>query len=144
MSEEWIGRSIQWLVEKQNEDGGFGETVISYNLPDQYNGKGKSTVSQTAWGLLALLEVKGIYNVDEAIERSVSYLLRAFKEQGDIFFDTSVVGTGHRGLLYLQYPSYAYSFPLLALSRYRNQLDGKFMPKVTVKGQITDDMTTDM
>ena len=57
LKEDWIQKNIKWLISKQNEDGGFGETVISYNEPDKYNGVGKSTVSQTAWGLLALLEV---------------------------------------------------------------------------------------
>ena len=56
-------------------------------------------------------------------------MLDEFKNLGNRFFDTSVVGTGHRGLLYLQYPSYAYSFPLLALARYRDMLDGKFPPQ---------------
>ena len=144
MSEKWIARSIEWLVSKQNEDGGFGETVISYNNPEKYNGWGKSTVSQTAWGLLALLEVKQLYNVDSAIERAVNYLMQSFKEQGNIFFDTSVVGTGHRGLLYLQYPSYAFSFPLLALSRYRNQIDGVWMPKAPSQKVEMDNRTMDI
>ena len=31
LEEPWVARSIEWLVSKQNTDGGFGETVISYN-----------------------------------------------------------------------------------------------------------------
>jgi len=47
----------------------------------------------------------------------VEYILRNFDENDKRFFDRSVVGTGHRGVLNLQYPIYAYSFPLVALSR---------------------------
>lgn len=131
LTEDWIARSIEWLLSKQNEDGGYGETTLSYNDEYTYNGVGKSTVSQTAWGLLALLEVHKFYNVNDAIERAVQYLIDEFKNLGDRFFDTSVVGTGHRGVLYLQYPSYAYCFPLLALARYKKMLNGQFPPQIT-------------
>lgn len=120
-----INKAIVWLKSKQNSDGGFGETTLSYNFPEKYNGVGKSTVTQTAWGLLALLEVKDIYDVDSNIDRAVYYLVDQFRVSGNIFFDTSVVGTGHRGLLYLQYPSYAYSFPMIALARYMKTMKEK-------------------
>ncbi len=87
-------------------------------------------MSQTAWGLLAYLEVAHIYNVTENIEQAAAFLVSEFKRLGDRFFDISVVGTGHRGVLYLQYPSYAYSFPLVALSRYRSYTAGAFPPAV--------------
>lgn len=32
-------------MDKQNDDGGFGEAPISYNNPEKYNGKGVSTVT---------------------------------------------------------------------------------------------------
>jgi len=41
--------------------------VLSYNDPVKWNGVGKSTVSQTAWGLLGLLEA---YNQSEAIKNA--------------------------------------------------------------------------
>ena len=63
-------------------------------------------------------------DVDDNIERAVNYILRNFKENNQQFYDRSVVGTGHRGVLNLQYPSYAYSFPLIALSRVRNLIKG--------------------
>jgi squalene-hopene/tetraprenyl-beta-curcumene cyclase len=119
LKEEWVAKSIKWLTERQNRNGGFGETTLSYNNPDLYNGVGVSTVSQTAWALLALIDAMDVYDVQEEVDRAVSFLLSEFKRLGDRFFDISVVGTGHRGVLYLQYPSYAFSFPLIALSRYR-------------------------
>ena len=120
LTEDWIRHSIEWMKARQNPDGGFGETTWSYNDPDKFNGRGVSTVSQTAWGLMALIEVIDLYKAHEEADRAVAFLLDEFKRLGDKFVDISVVGTGHRGVLYLQYPSYAFTFPLLALARYRN------------------------
>ena len=49
--------------------------------------------------------------------KAAQYLINNFKQNGNKFYDRSVVGTGHRGVLNLQYPMYAYSFPLVALAR---------------------------
>ena len=43
-----------WLRAVQNSDGGFGESIASYYDP-ALKGKGVSTASQTAWGLIGLL-----------------------------------------------------------------------------------------
>ena len=78
----------------------------------------------TAWGLLAYLEVAqymdvilSLIQVEENIVGAVQYILNNFKENGNRFYDRSVVGAGHRGLLNLQYPVYAYSFPVIAIAR---------------------------
>jgi squalene-hopene/tetraprenyl-beta-curcumene cyclase len=63
-------------------------------------------------------------------------LLKNFKDNNGKFFDRSVVGTGHRGLLNLQYPVYAYSFPLIALSRLKKVISGEY------KGQEVNDELT--
>ena len=53
MNEPWIQRGRDWLEACQNEDGGWGETVASYDDPS-LRGKGVSTPSQSAWALLGL------------------------------------------------------------------------------------------
>jgi squalene cyclase len=70
--------------------------------------------------------------VQDEVDKAVAFLISEFARLGDRFFDISVVGTGHRGVLYLQYPSYAFSFPLIALSRYRAHLANSTVE--TVKG----------
>jgi squalene-hopene/tetraprenyl-beta-curcumene cyclase len=45
LREPWIARGINWLKTRQNKDGGFGETTLSYNDANKYNGIGVSTVS---------------------------------------------------------------------------------------------------
>ena len=57
-SEPDCQRAADWLRSVQNADGGFGESILSYYDPT-LKGKGKSTASQTAWGLIGLLAAAG-------------------------------------------------------------------------------------
>jgi hypothetical protein len=67
--------------------------------------------------------------------RAAEYLLANFKENGNRFWDRSVVGTGHRGFLNLQYPIYAYSFPLVALARLRSYIRNSY-PRPPIDRQL--------
>ncbi|CAB9506076.1 Squalene--hopene cyclase [Seminavis robusta] len=119
-SEPWVVKAVKWLLSHQNRDGGFGESLKSYD-DEIWAGVGASTVSQTSWALMALLEMpRGVSGLEEAIDRAVQFLLNSFEENGS-FVDASVVGTGHRGIVNLQYPMYAKAFPLVALSRYQHK-----------------------
>ncbi|MEC9373484.1 MAG: squalene--hopene cyclase, partial [Planctomycetota bacterium] len=66
-----LRRVAAWLKSVQNTDGGFGETADSYIDP-ALCGSGPSTASQTAWGLLTLLQL--LPPTDAAIRRAVAYL----------------------------------------------------------------------
>ncbi len=57
MSQSYVRRAVDWLVEHQNDDGGWGESCASYVEPNLH-GVGPSTASQTAWALLALVAAK--------------------------------------------------------------------------------------
>ena len=46
----------RWLLSRQNADGGWGETLASYD-DAELAGRGESIPSQTAWALLALFAV---------------------------------------------------------------------------------------
>jgi len=49
----------------------------------------------------------------------------AHKKHGE-FYDEAPVGTGHRGILSMQYPAYAKSFPVSAMQRFLNKFgEGK-------------------
>src|SRR5216683_4443866 len=54
LSEPWIKRAASWLKSVQNPDGGWGESCLADGDP-RIKGKGNSTPSQTAWGLIGLL-----------------------------------------------------------------------------------------
>lgn len=53
-----LRRAADWFLSVQNTDGGFGETANSY-LDRSLMGKGPSTASQTAWGLMTLMNLLG-------------------------------------------------------------------------------------
>jgi len=118
---EVIQKAIYWLTRYQNEDGGFGETTDSYVL-EAAIGRGVSTPSQSGLALLAFCAA-GAWRATAA-KKAAAYLEKELLTRGK-WIDQSVVGTGHPGLLYMNYPAYAYSFPLLALATYRTSLEGK-------------------
>ena len=117
-----IVRGSVFLTARQNKDGGFGETVESYH-DRKRAGLGPSTPSQTAWVLWALCAA-GCAQTESA-RRAARHLVKTFtpvpgregRKSG--WHDGIVTGTGHPGLLYMHYPSYAAAFPLYALSAYR-------------------------
>ncbi|MDE3181747.1 MAG: squalene--hopene cyclase [Acidobacteriota bacterium] len=110
-------RGAAWLRSVQNEDGGFGESIASYDNP-ALKGMGESTASQTAWGLIGLLAAGSPR--DPSALRAVNYLLDRQNAQGS--WDEDLwTGTGFPRVFYLKYHLYRISFPLYALARFLNQ-----------------------
>jgi squalene-hopene/tetraprenyl-beta-curcumene cyclase len=116
---DFIENSIIWLMRCQNKyDGGFGEGFDSYGNP-QRACKGISTPSQTAWALMALIEAG--YGNSPVARSAALYLLKSYKERGNKWKDKDTfVGTGHPKIVPMHYPSYAWAFSLMALSRFQN------------------------
>jgi squalene-hopene/tetraprenyl-beta-curcumene cyclase len=108
-----IRRAVRWLHEHQNPDGGWGEDIRSYT-DAEWRGRGESTPSQTAWALLALLACDP---ADDAVERGVSWLVRAQLADGG-WDETLYTGTGFPGDFSINYEMYRHVFPLSALGRY--------------------------
>ena len=73
MSQPYIRKAANWLILRQNEDGGWGETCESY-MDAKKAGVGKSTASQTAWALMGLAAI-GNREDDKAIAAGVQFLL---------------------------------------------------------------------
>jgi len=117
---EYCQRGAAWLHAAQNADGGFGESLASYSDP-RLKGQGKSTASQTAWGLIGLLAAAE--PADPAIQRSVRYLVEQQNPDGS-WDETEFTGTGFPCVFYLKYHLYRNYFPLYALARYRNRTKG--------------------
>jgi len=108
-------RAVDWLRSVQQQDGGFGESIASYDDPSLM-GQGQTTASQTAWGLLGLLTT--LTPDDPAVERSVQYLLERQNGEGS-WDEEPFTGTGFPKVFYLKYHLYPHYFPLFALARYR-------------------------
>jgi squalene-hopene/tetraprenyl-beta-curcumene cyclase len=111
-------RAACWLRAHQNEDGGWGELPRSYDDPSA-RGKGPSTPSQTAWGLMALFAAGE--SASESAGRALEYLLRSQRYDGS-WQDDYWTGTGFPKVFYLRYHLYAIYFPLWALSLYERGL----------------------
>jgi len=114
-------RAAEWLRSVQNPDGGFGETILSY-YDTVHKAKGKSTASQTAWGLIGLLAAVG--PDDPAVARAVAWLVSHQNEDGT-WDEAEFTGTGFPQVFYLKYHLYRNSFPLYALARYDNLRKGR-------------------
>ncbi|MGE3261959.1 MAG: prenyltransferase/squalene oxidase repeat-containing protein [Bacteriovoracia bacterium] len=111
---DYIQRALKFLFSKQNTDGGFGETTLSYS-DESLSAVGQSTPTQTAWALMTFVKA-GAAN-SESAERAAEYLIQYFKKHGK-WFDPSVTATGHPGQAYMHYSVYAPAFPLIALSHF--------------------------
>ena len=114
-------RGVQWLKSVQQPNGGFGESIASYDDPS-LKGKGKVTASQTSWGLIGLLASSGPQ--DRAAERALEFLLSTQTPEGS-WEETEFTGTGFPKVFYLKYHLYRHNFPLYAVARYRNMTAGK-------------------
>lgn len=66
-------RAVRWLLDCQNADGGWGETLLSYADPAKA-GRGESTAAQTAWALDSILRFCPAS--DPACQRGVMWLIK--------------------------------------------------------------------
>jgi len=116
MQAQYVRRAVAWLVSKQNPDGGWGESCLSY-AEAAAHGEGESTPSQTAWALLGLLCAGEVETI--SVVRGVNYLVRHQDPQG-FWPERMHTGTGFPRVLYLRYHGYSHFFSLWALSMYRS------------------------
>ena len=140
MRQPYVRRAVQWLIDHQNADGGWGESCASY-IDSTQRGVGPSTASQTAWAIMAL--VAAGYDDHRATHRGVAYLLETQLAEGN-WDEPYFTGTGFPGYLkgervdripqagergfqgaelsagfMINYHLYRNTWPLIALSRYR-------------------------
>lgn len=114
----YVQRALHWLKSVQNHDGGWGERCDTYDDPS-LKGKGTSTPSQTAWGLMGLLACGLVH--DPAVDKAVRYLVSTQKPNGT-WDEKEFTGTGFPKVFYLEYTLYRDYFPLLALGSYKSKL----------------------
>jgi squalene-hopene/tetraprenyl-beta-curcumene cyclase len=117
----YIRRAVDWLVARQNPDGGWGETVASYD-DESLAGTGESTASQTAWALLGLLSADGPKS--RAVQRGIDWLVRHQRPDGT-WDERLFTGTGFPRHFYLRYHLYRHYFPLMALGRWTQMTGGQ-------------------
>ncbi|MFO7928617.1 MAG: squalene--hopene cyclase [Candidatus Humimicrobiaceae bacterium] len=108
-----VKKAAAWFKRHQNEDGGWGESCVSYENY-RYEHLGESTASQTAWAILALLAAEGI---SSSVARGINYLTGTQKPDGS-WDEKYYTGGGFPGAFYLKYELYKDYFPLMALAKF--------------------------
>jgi len=126
-NEPQVQQGAEWIRMVQNSDGGWGESLNSYDDPNT-RGVGISTPSQTAWAILGLLAAGD--NRSDSVAKGIRWLLERQKTDGA--WDESLgegknrqaiyTGTGFPRVFYLAYHMYRNYFPLLALTTYQRAM----------------------
>jgi squalene-hopene/tetraprenyl-beta-curcumene cyclase len=110
-------KAADWLVNIQNDDGGWGEDGSSYKLDYRGYECAPSTASQTAWAVLGLMAAGAVDH--PAVARGMAYLVETQRTDG-FWNEPRYTATGFPRVFYLRYHGYAKFFPLWAMARYRN------------------------
>ncbi len=111
-----VRKAVDWLKDRQREDGGWGEDCGTYWEERRYEAK-ESTPSQTAWALLGLMAAGEVES--DAVARGISYL-KASRGADGSWSEEMYNAVGFPRVFYLKYHGYAAYFPLWALARYQN------------------------
>ena len=112
-----VRRAVDWLVQIQNPDGGWGESCDSYAFDYKGYERAASRSSQTAWALLGLMAAGETDH--PAVERGIGWLQENQDATG-FWPEDHYTGGGFPRVFYLRYHGYSKFFPLWALARYRN------------------------
>jgi squalene-hopene/tetraprenyl-beta-curcumene cyclase len=115
-----IQRALAWLDSVQQRNGAFGEDILSYSDVDR-RGRGAATPSQTAWALLAY--IAGGAGKGLSTRRAAQYVCQTQRPDGD-WDEQHFTGTGFPLDFMIRYHLYRLTFPLLALGRLRERLNG--------------------
>jgi sporulenol synthase len=115
-SDTAIQKGVDWLINIQNEDGGWGESCKS-DLENTYVPLEESTLTHTAWAVDALISVYS--KPTKAIGKGIQFLLRNLERED--WTTQYPKGQGMAGGFYIHYHSYRYIFPLLALAHFQQK-----------------------
>jgi squalene cyclase len=113
---------IEWIVSKQQQDGGWGESPESYTQNTYV--ESRSTLSQSEW-VLSMLTVyekmraqnPNVPSVMPEIENGIGFLVDTMGEQ-KFPYETEFTGTFVRGVWYSRYVSLAHYEGIRALGGY--------------------------
>ncbi|OZJ06194.1 hypothetical protein BZG36_00978 [Bifiguratus adelaidae] len=106
-------RGCDFLISKQQADGGWGELYKSCET-GVYCQHPQSQVVQTAWACLALMSAK--YPHKEPIKRGIELIMSRQQANGE-WLQEGIEGVFNRNCM-ISYPNYKFSFTIWALGRY--------------------------
>jgi len=114
-------RGIRFLLDHQNTDGGWGETIRA-DVDVAWAGRGRSRPVQTAAALFGLLSC-GYPATSEELRRGFEWLLAAATHDGE-WQDHQATFTILPGSLYFSHPMYSLTMLPAALSAFLQAADG--------------------
>jgi squalene-hopene/tetraprenyl-beta-curcumene cyclase len=121
MDKPYVRKAVATLKRHQNEDGGWGECCESYEDPS-LRLQGKSTPSQTAWVIMALLAAREA--TSEEVTRGIFFLLERQKPDGT-WDEPEYTATGFPKYFMINYHNYRNCFPLMALGKFMSAFNGE-------------------
>jgi squalene-hopene/tetraprenyl-beta-curcumene cyclase len=121
MDKLYVRKAVATLKRYQNEDGGWGECCESYEDPS-LRLQGKSTPSQTAWVIMALLAARE--GTSEEVSRGIFFLLERQKPDGT-WDESEYTATGFPKYFMINYHNYRNCFPLMALGKFVSSFNGE-------------------
>lgn len=107
-------KACEFLISKQMEDGGWGETFKSCET-GEYCQHSESQSVNIAWAVMALMAAG--YPHKEPIRRAIALLIKKQNAMGHWPYQ-SIMGVFNKSCA-IDYPNYQNIFPLWALGRYR-------------------------
>ena len=108
------------MLQRQNPDGGWGETCQSYE-DESFAGVGVSTASQTAWALHTL-QLSG-HAEHGAARRGIDFLRE--RQIDGTWSEPEYSGTGFPRDFYINYHMYRHVFPTLTLAAFEGAAAGE-------------------
>ncbi|KAK3704652.1 hypothetical protein LTR37_013751 [Vermiconidia calcicola] len=111
---ERVQRACKFFLDRQNEDGGWGESYRSCETGNWCPHPDGSQVVNTAWVIAALLEAE--YPHKEPLERAVKLLMGRQQRNGE-WLQEGIEGVFNRSCM-ISYPNYKFIFPIKALGMY--------------------------
>ncbi|KAL2863488.1 terpene cyclase/mutase family protein [Aspergillus lucknowensis] len=110
---EFSRRGCDFLISKQKEDGGWGESYLS-SEKHVYVHHENSQVCQTAWACLALMEAD--YPHKEPLEKAMKLMMSRQQPNGE-WLQEAIEGVFNQSCM-ISYPNYKFYWPIRALGLY--------------------------
>ncbi|KAI8381007.1 terpenoid cyclases/protein prenyltransferase alpha-alpha toroid [Radiomyces spectabilis] len=110
---EYARKGCDFLISKQQADGGWGETYKSCETK-VYCHNPKSQVVNTAFAVMSLMDAK--YPHREPIRRGIQLIMQRQQNTGE-WLQESIEGVFNKNCM-ISYPNYKFSFTIWALGKY--------------------------
>ena len=110
---EMVRRACKFVLDRQMDDGGWGESYQSSERKEWVNHE-KSQVVQTAWTCIALMEAG--YPEKEPIKKALTMIMKRQQANGE-WLQEAIEGVFNCSCM-ITYPNYKFYFPVKAFGMY--------------------------